>query len=571
MRCYRYFLGFTCLCLSILSLATPITASAQGEDSLTVRVRDIADNSPVVGATVRLFNQDGTLYDEQVTGETGTIGISFTTSSAPLDVHFTTRIGNPYPNPFGEHTSVPVSLKSAATLSGTVYDLLGKRGASGESLLGAGTHSFDVRMGNLPAGAYIFRLTNNGQEVGSVILRHTGEGAREETAVYIQRGAGTFLPGADKAVAGTFRLQVTHPNYTSFDDDALEVDGRTVKVVQVKRVEFVAEFGTAETRKYTIVANAQDGLNVPRDLEFHPTRTTELWTVNRSFDGTVTFYNAGTEQQIADRREDVYRNHFMEEVSAIAFSDNDFFGTAQETNNTYDNQAPGNNFMGPALWTADTSIYARAHQTGQLLGSHMDMLHESPFGMGMAHDHDNAFWYFDGYYGNIVYYDFGEDHGPGEDDHSDGIVRRHVNATVSRVPGVPGHMILDKATGWLYICDPGGRRVMRLNTKNGEYVGSGNFDGSQTEQLTEYSRYAGATYEALVADGLQRPSGIELYNGRLFVTDNWTNEIVAYDLDGKELNRIQTPAESIMGITIGPDGKLWYVDAEADQVVRIDP
>lgn len=564
-------MGFTLFISAVLTLTAPPIVSAQGQDSLTVRVRDIADNSAIQGATVRLYNQNGTLYDEQVTGEDGIVGISFSTTSAPLDVQFTTKLGTPYPNPFGAHTSVPVSLKSTSRLSGTLYDLLGKPVASGEALLGPGTHAFDVRMGSLPAGAYIFRLTNNGQEVGSVVLRHTGEGVREETDVHVLRGAGTFVPGTDKAVAGTFRLEVTHENYASFVDDALEVNGKTVKVVQVKRVEFVAEFGDEETRKFTVVANAQDGLSVPRDLEFHPTRANELWTVNRSFDGTVTFYNAGTEQQIADRRQDVYGNHFMEEVSAIAFSENDFFGTAQETNNTYNNQAPGNNFMGPALWIADTSIYDRVHQNDQLLGSHMDMLHESPYGMGMAHDHDNAYWYFDGYYGNIVYYDFGEDHGPGEDDHSDGIVRRYVDARVTRVPGIPGHMILDKQTGWLYTCDPGGRRITRLNTKTGSNVGNGNFDGSQMEPLTEYSRYGGATYEVLVSDGVQRPSGIVLHEGRLFVTDNWTNEIIAYDLDGKELNRIQTPGESIMGITVGPDGKLWYVDAEADQVVRLDP
>ena len=571
MRCSRYFFGFTILCLTVLTFITPTIVSAQETDSLTVRVRDIADNSPIDGATVRLYNLDGTLFGEKVTGENGTVGISFTTTSAPLDVQFTTNLGNAYPNPFGEQTSIPVSLKSAARLSGTLYNLLGKPVASSESLLGSGTHAFDVRMGNLPAGAYIFRLTNNGREVGSVVLRHTGEGAHEETSVNILRGAGTFLPGADKPAAGTFRLEVTHPNYTSFVDEALEVNGRTVKVVQVKRVEFIAEFGTDETRKFVVVGNAQDGLSVPRDLEFHPTRPNELWTVNRSFDGTVTFYNAGTEQQIADKRDDRYGNHFMEEVSAIAFGDGDFFGTAQETTNTYDNQAPGNNFTGPALWTSDTSIYDRAHQTGELLGSHMDMLHESPNGMGIAHDNNNAYWYYDGYYGNIVYYDFVEDHGPGEDDHSDGIVRRYMDATVSRVPGIPGHMILDKSTGWLYTCDPGTRRVTRLDTKTGSVISSGNVDGSQLEPLAEYTRYGGATYQVLVGEGLERPCGIELYDGKLFVTDNRTNEIIAFDLEGKELNRISTPAESIMGITVGPNGKIWYVDAEADQVVRIDP
>ena len=41
---------------------------------------------------------------------------------------------------------------------------------------------------------------------------------------------------------------------------------------------------------------------------------------------------------------------------------------------------------------------------------------------------------------------------------------------------------------------------------------------------------------------------------------------MAYDLTGRELNRIDTPAEAIMGTTVGPDGNLWYVDAEKNQV-----
>ena len=35
-----------------------------------------------------------------------------------------------------------------------------------------------------------------------------------------------------------------------------------------------------------------DGLNVPRDLAFHPTRD-ELWTVNRETDSAVIFFHPG--------------------------------------------------------------------------------------------------------------------------------------------------------------------------------------------------------------------------------------------------------------------------------------
>lgn len=565
----RYAFAFSCC----LFLAAFSSTSAQETDSLTVRLRDNFDNSPIVDATVKLFNDQAQLVGEKISDANGVVGFSFAVpSSVNSDQRFTTQLGLPYPNPFSGRTSVPVTIESAGQLSGTLYDLLGKQITSGDGLLGAGSHAFDVDLGNLPAGAYIFRLTNDGVEIGSVILRHVGFGAGGDAEIHMVRGAGTALPGGDKATApGTYRLTVTHPNYAPATVEELAISGRTVRVVQMQRVEMLEEFGTDETRQFTVIANAQHGLNMPRDLEFHPTRPNELWTVNRTFDGTVTFYNAGTPQMIADRREDVYGNHFMEEVSAIAFSEGNNFATAQETNNTYDNQAPGNNFMGPALWTADTSIYVRANQDGILLGSHIDMLHESPYGMGVAHDNANVYWYFDGYYGNIVRYDFEADHGPGYDDHSDGIVRRYMDATVTRTRNVPGHLILDKATGWLYICDPGGRRVTRLNTKTGSRSIDGDIDNSQMEPLREYSQMTGATYEVLASTNLERPCGIVLHNGRLFVTDNETNQIIAYNLEGRELARIQTPAESIMGITVGPDGKLWYVDAEANQVVRVDP
>lgn len=575
MRCFRYTLVLTFLCGTLLQIVTPPDLFSQtSQDTLTIRVRDLADNSPIVNATVQLYTDEGILFDESVTGESGVVGISFSTSGVRNNVRYSTRLGSPYPNPFESHTTVPVTMVVSGHLTGTLYDLLGKRITTSEAILGAGNHSFDISLGSLPAGSYIFRLSTRNAEIGSVVLQHAGNGNGTKPAVSIVPGTGTAAPSAEKSAAMTFKLTVTHPDYDPYTNESLVVDGKTLELAQLRRKKVVVpipQFGTEETRKFTVTADARSGLDIPRDLEFHPIRPNELWVVNRAFDGTVTYYNAGTPQQIADMREDVYGNHFMEEVSAIAFGADGFFGTAQETNNTYDNQAPGNNFMGPALWTSDTNIYDRVHQNDQLLGSHMDMLHESPYGMGIAHDHDNAYWYFDGYYGNIVYYDFQDDHGPGQDDHSDGIVRRYMQAYVSRIPGIPGHMILDKSSGWLYTCDPGGRRITRLNTETGVRFRDGNIDGSQMEYLEEYSQMENAEYEVFATENLQRPSGIELFNDMLFVTDNATGEIIVYDLDGKELNRLQTPAESIMGITIGPDEKIWYVDAESDQVVRLDP
>ena len=83
--------------------------------------------------------------------------------------------------------------------------------------------------------------------------------------------------------------------------------------------------------------------------------------------------------------------------------------------------------MGPALWPSSLDHFAVENQNNEdgLLGSHIDMLHESPYGVGIAHDYDNVYWYNDGYYGELVRYDFMMDHDTGGHDHSDGVVQRY--------------------------------------------------------------------------------------------------------------------------------------------------
>ena len=90
------------------------------------------------------------------------------------------------------------------------------------------------------------------------------------------------------------------------------------------------------------------------------------------------------------------------------------------------------------------------------------------------------------------------------------------------------------------------------------------------EALEEFSQVEGVSQRDLVT-GLSKPSGIALDGDTLFVGDWKTGEILAFDLEGNELGRIQTPAEGLMGIEVGPEGKLWYVDGAANELVRVDP
>ena len=348
---------------------------------------------------------------------------------------------------------------------------------------------------------------------------------------------------------------------------------------QAEETDTVSAFGDGFTE--VVIATYLDDLDDPRDLEFHPGRANELWVANRATDTITIVHNTGLDNQTSELRVDSNRNHFLEEVSAISFGayhpEFDYqWGSAQESRNTYNGQGDANDFMGPALWPSSLSHFARENQnTGNgLLGSHIDMLHESPYGVGIAHDVDNVYWYNDGYNGELVRYDFQADHDTGEHDHSDGIVQRYSDVQINHLMGVPGHMILDKDSGILYIADPAANRVLWVNTDDTSFTKT-DIMNQAPEPLEEYSRISGIEWGVL-ATGLNRPTGIALHEGQLFVSEYGNGQITAYDLaaNGRSstfLDEIQTSATTIMGLEFGPDGHLYYVDNGKDEVVRIDP
>lgn len=323
------------------------------------------------------------------------------------------------------------------------------------------------------------------------------------------------------------------------------------------------------------------GLRVPRDLDFNPSGDRELWVVNRADDSTVTYFKAGTPEQTAEKRIDSFALHFMEEVSSIAFgapSDayGHTFGTCQESRNTYNNSQRQNDFMGPSLWPSRMDIYSYPNPDAVRdlmydLGSHLDMLHQSPLCMGIAWDHDNVYWTFDGLSGTISRYDFQADHGVGYDDHSDGIIGRYIDAQVLRVADVPSHLELDRATGKLYIADTGNARIAVLDTTSG--TRGRTLRGF--EPGVDFHEMTGATFTTLV-DGvggeLTHPSGIVMVGDILYVTDNATSRISAFDKNtGARLDylNVGVGAGSLMGITADPEGRLYFVDAVSNKVWRI--
>jgi sugar lactone lactonase YvrE len=270
----------------------------------------------------------------------------------------------------------------------------------------------------------------------------------------------------------------------------------------------------------------------------------------------------------------------MEEVSSIAMGAPGFMATCQESRNTYNDQAPPNDFMGPALWSTDRAVFGESNPEAieylsnlygfyTDLGSHLDMLHQTPLCMGIAWEDDNVFWTFDGLTGSISRQDFKEDHGPGWDDHSDGEILRYVEGDVLREPDVPSHLVYDDASGLLYVADTGNGRIAVLDTT----TGTPGADLPRIEPYPVHRRMDGAEIRTLVdgADGhLVRPSGLALHDDHLFVSDNATGRISAYSLDGELLDWIDAGAqtEGLMGIEFGPDGGLYWIDAVAARVTR---
>lgn len=283
---------------------------------------------------------------------------------------------------------------------------------------------------------------------------------------------------------------------------------------------------------------------------------------------TVTYFNTGLETQFSQYRKDIYSAHFMHTASAFAFSTNNTFA------NTLDIQDANNNaggfFTGSSLWDSDTSVYAVINQTGGTLGSHWDMIHQSPYSEGIASAGGNVYWLFDGYHNAICKYDFGSPHEYGGDDHSDGRVWRHSDAQVQRVAGISSHMEFDPGTFWLYIADTGNERIIRMDTNTGTNSGTLTPYG---ETLAGYWNVTGTTVETVVSSGLGIPTGLEISHDRLLVSDYSSGDIIIYDLEQNpvvELGRIETgQASNIMGIKVGPDDNIWFVCPNSNELYKI--
>ena len=163
-------------------------------------------------------------------------------------------------------------------------------------------------------------------------------------------------------------------------------------------------------------------------------------------------------------------------------------------------------------------------------------------------------------------------------------VRRYVDIELTRVPGIPGHVMMDPSERVLYISDTGGNRVLRINPDSGHFLRTAKREFPIYSSVAETFQYTiwGCTEWEVFVDGVDRPSGLHIEGNTVFVAEWGTSTIIAFDKrTGEGISSVATGATGLMGITAGPaatggrhDGQLqlWFTDGPANTVsyIRVD-
>lgn len=320
-----------------------------------------------------------------------------------------------------------------------------------------------------------------------------------------------------------------------------------------------------------VIVSSKQQVQYPMDIDFNPQVPGQLWVLNHGIESggtTITIDNPGTPTQTNLFLRDGAAGHFLVYGSALAFGDTTW-ATAQNYFNA--NRATFGGWCGPSLWPSDMSIYAIVGNppTQQDNGSHYDMIHQTPYSTGIAHETDNTYWVNDGELGNITKYNFNEAHRPGGHEHENGQVYRHVDVPYQMNPTTPAH--LEIMGNWLYYINPGTKSVNRMDITSGTIGKDLSNTSNGGEELATFVEVNNTTWETVISSGLERPSGIDINENYMIVSDNATGEIIIYDAKTfVELRRLQTDALSIMGVKFDAAGDIYYVDNLGNEVVKLE-
>jgi hypothetical protein len=133
-------------------------------------------------------------------------------------------------------------------------------------------------------------------------------------------------------------------------------------------------------------------------------------------------------------------------------------------------------------------------------------------------------------------------------------------------------MVLDKTSRWLYYIDGVSKEIRRMNTNTGSVTGNLTVPPTANEPLAGYYKVEQAVVE-VIATPTGQPCGIDYYNDRLIVSDNTTGDIYLYNTSVSPvtyMGTIATGQPGMMGVKVGPDGKIWCVNRTQNAVYRLD-
>ena len=383
-------------------------------------------------------------------------------------------------------------------------------------------------------------------------------------------------------------------------------------------------FGAAAS--LTVVA---EGFAGARDVAFTPTPGAHLgtfaegrsfstageeaWVVNAHNHSVSIVSAVGTADATTFSRRDRGYFHYMANATALSFNavadsgrdaDKDTFAsfaTCQNSLNTYLDTHVPNYFMGPTLYDTSpaypnlvTREGAECSDADACYFLHSDMLHEAPDCVGIVHDPETAtaygtvFWAVDAFLNDVVRFDFQQPHGPGNMDHSYAAVRRFVDVDVRPDPALHAGMVVDAATRSLFVSSAEAGEILRVDADSGAFSrsargceGEGD-DVAECAGVPEYPAFSSrlpsfeysvyeCTTQTVFASGLDRPTGLALADGVLYVAEHATGAIVAFEVaSGARLGAFETGRPgALQGMDVSAAGTLYAVDGAADELLEV--